>query len=402
MDRAATRKSTLVFCVNLAHVRELTNTFREFGIDARYVYSGTPVAERKALISSFKEGAFPVLVNCAILTEGTDIPNIDCVIIARPTRSRNVFAQMIGRGMRQSPGTGKENCRIIDFVDTTNRVAGVVSTPTLFGLDPSEVIDDETTEILEKRVADAIANADIDETAARRPDNFDKVPNPKSVTYTDYENPFSLVDQASGAPHIAKLSGNAWVGCGNDVYVLECLGKGYIRIEPVEANEESDAHFQAHFTPAVLHKGTAAAFKMSPFMRSRQVMTAMSLSDAVKGCDTYAETKVVFGRMALGLRRSAKWRKAPASESQKKFVARRRGISSDEMDESEHALDKLTKGLAANIITRLKHGAKKRYEKKTKDEKKAAQKSIKESRRKARETVEVGPLYSEELSPQEI
>jgi len=60
----ATRKSTLVFCVNLAHVRELTNTFREFGIDARYVYSGTPVAERKALISSFKEGAFPVLVNC--------------------------------------------------------------------------------------------------------------------------------------------------------------------------------------------------------------------------------------------------------------------------------------------------------------------------------------------------
>jgi ATP-dependent helicase IRC3 len=83
-------------------------------------------------------------------------------------------------------------------------------------------------------------------------------------------------------------------------------------------------------------------------------------------------------------------------------VARRRGISSDEVDESEHALDKLTKGLAANIITRLKHGAKKRYEKKTKDEKKAAQKSIKESRRKARETVEVGPLYSEELSPQEI
>jgi ATP-dependent helicase IRC3 len=58
------RKSTLVFCVNLAHVQELTNIFRGFGIDARYVYSRTPVAERKSLINSFKEGAFPVLVNC--------------------------------------------------------------------------------------------------------------------------------------------------------------------------------------------------------------------------------------------------------------------------------------------------------------------------------------------------
>lgn len=115
-----------MFCVNLAHVRELTTTFRAFGIDARYVYSGTPVLERKALVSSFKEGAFPVLINCgglyipsevklvlkvhtdsiAILTEGADIPNIDCVIVARPTRSRNVFAQMVSY----------DPCYIITFI----------------------------------------------------------------------------------------------------------------------------------------------------------------------------------------------------------------------------------------------------------------------------------------------
>jgi ATP-dependent helicase IRC3 len=63
---------------------------------------------------------------------------------------------------------------------------------------------------------------------------------------------------------------------------------------------ENEAHFQAYFTPAMLHKGTAAAFKMSPFMRSRKVLTAVNLSDAVRGCDTYAKTKVVFGPMALG------------------------------------------------------------------------------------------------------
>jgi ATP-dependent helicase IRC3 len=60
------------------------------------------------------------------------------------------------------------------------------------------------------------------------------VPDPKSITYIDYEHPFSLIHESSGAPHIAKMSSNAWVGCGGDVYILECLGKGHIRIESVE------------------------------------------------------------------------------------------------------------------------------------------------------------------------
>ena len=63
----AGRKSTLVFCVNLAHVRELTSTFRAAGVDARYVYAGTPAAERTALVSAFKAGAYPVLLNCGML-----------------------------------------------------------------------------------------------------------------------------------------------------------------------------------------------------------------------------------------------------------------------------------------------------------------------------------------------
>ncbi|KZP10559.1 P-loop containing nucleoside triphosphate hydrolase protein [Athelia psychrophila] len=386
LDRAETRKSTLVFCVNLAHVRDLTQTFRQFGIDARYVHSGTPVAERRTLISSFKEGAFPVLVNCAILTEGADIPNIDCVVVARPTRSRNVFAQMIGRGMRQSPGTGKQDCRIIDFVDSTNRVAGVVSTPTLFGLDPTEIIDDDTTALLEERAARA--NIDIGVNSFSGGAN---VPMPTSVTYTDYENPFSLVDESSGAPHVAKLSGNAWVGCGGDVYVLECMGKGHIRIEPAKADEEQEAHYEAHFTPATLDRATAAAFKMSPFLRSRKVLTAANLSDAVRGCDTYAKTKVIVGSMALGLLRSAKWRKGPASEGQKVLVAKRYGKMSEGPDGSQN-LVQLTKGQAGNIITRLKHGAKKRHDDKLKDAKKVTDMALKESLRRARETVQVGPL----------
>jgi hypothetical protein len=52
------------------------------------------------------------------------------------------FVFQIGRGMRLSPGTGKKDCRIIDFVDSLSRVEGVVSIPNLFGLDPAEIDPD--------------------------------------------------------------------------------------------------------------------------------------------------------------------------------------------------------------------------------------------------------------------
>lgn len=73
------------------------------------------------------------------------MPNIDCVMVARPTRSRNLFAQIIGRGMRLSPKTGKRDCRIIDFVDSLERVGNIVSAPELLGLEPDEVVEGEPT-----------------------------------------------------------------------------------------------------------------------------------------------------------------------------------------------------------------------------------------------------------------
>ena len=67
------RKSTLVFCVDLAHVAALTASFRAHGIDARFVTSDTQVKVRSERLASFKSGDYPVLLNCGIFTEGTDI-----------------------------------------------------------------------------------------------------------------------------------------------------------------------------------------------------------------------------------------------------------------------------------------------------------------------------------------
>lgn len=93
-----------------------------------------------------------------------------------------------------------------------------------------------STQDLEAR-ADAISG----DLSANTGDNRPNVPHPKSVTYIDYDNPFVLVNQNTGtsSPHIMRLSRNAWVDCGEGIHVLECLGKGHIRIEPVNGSEHS-------------------------------------------------------------------------------------------------------------------------------------------------------------------
>jgi type I site-specific restriction endonuclease len=70
--------------------------------------------DRAEILSDFSAGKFRLLSNVSILTEGWDEPGVDCVLVLRPTRSRSLFAQMIGRGMRLADG--KENCLFLDFL----------------------------------------------------------------------------------------------------------------------------------------------------------------------------------------------------------------------------------------------------------------------------------------------
>ncbi|KAH8100659.1 P-loop containing nucleoside triphosphate hydrolase protein [Cristinia sonorae] len=389
LDRASSRSSTVIFCVNLAHVRHLTEAFRAAGVDARYIYANTPAAARAELIADFKSMKFPVLLNCAVLTEGTDIPNIDCIVVARPTRSRNLFAQMIGRGMRQSPDTGKADCHVIDLVDSVNRVAGIVSTPSLFGLDPSELVDDVSLEELEKR-------SEITGTSSH--EERPNIPEPSTVTYIDHEDLSSLTQDTSGAPHIRSLSRNAWVGCGDDIYVLECMGKGHLRVEPFKLSEaekenvngDESPRYKGVYTPASLPMMTAMILKLSPFRRSERILTAATLSDALKGCDTYVN-KVVPSPLHLGVLRSAKWRQTEATENQKAWL-RKRLKTSLKLSGQIDPFRAMTKGQAADLITRLKHGALGRTQKKQKANERALALEAKEQRRKAREHVRVGPL----------
>ncbi|KAJ3551023.1 hypothetical protein NMY22_g50 [Coprinellus aureogranulatus] len=366
LDRAAAdRKSTLIFCVDIAHVEALTSAFRTIGVDARFVTGKTNVKARKELVAAFRAGEFPVLLNCAVLTEGADIPSIDCVIVARPTRSKNIFAQMIGRGMRLSPETGKEDCHIIDYVDTVNRVAGVMSVPTLLGLDPLKLnlegksLDElrEETEALQLRHSVGLQEEARSEDVAQ----------PREVTYEEHENLDSLYDALKEKEvKIRMISRFAWVTCKNNLHVLQSFNGVKVKISKTSDTENP---FIAKQYRWVYMKGVGKVERSFP------VLTAATLEDAVHGADTWIATKVPDAHGTLS--HSAQWRRHPASAAQIKqvmqiyhtqqpadvhaFLAAIGLILKEDRipsaDEIEERLKRMRKGQLVDAVTRLKHHA---------------------------------------------
>jgi ATP-dependent helicase IRC3 len=339
-NKAKGRKSTLIFCVDLSHVTNLTTKFREYGIDAQYVTGDTPSKIRSARIDSFRNGEFPVLLNCGVFTEGTDIPNIDCVLLARPTKSRNLLVQMIGRGMRLHKG--KENCHVIDFVAALS--TGVVSTPTLFGLDPSEIVEKaDTKSLTELKERKEIEKQRLQETAAMQHRTLSKKL-PGAVTFTDYDSVHDLIADTSGDQYIRQLSQYAWVGAGEGRFILTTNSGNYLIIEPSDTTE---GFFRAKF----YRKLPRAETIKSPYAAPRTVAEGESFEHVVHAADTFA--KDVFDYMWIA--KNMPWRKGAASQAQVDFLNKSRP-KEDQLKPSD-----LTKGKAGDMITRLKHGAKGRY-----------------------------------------
>ncbi|EGD83016.1 hypothetical protein PTSG_03652 [Salpingoeca rosetta] len=110
------RKSTLVFVSKIVHLENIQNVFRENGVDARQLTGQTRLDLRDRILSDFRARKFPVLINVGVLTEGTDLPCVDCIVIARRVGSHTLLAQMVGRGLRLYPD--KENCLILDCMKT--------------------------------------------------------------------------------------------------------------------------------------------------------------------------------------------------------------------------------------------------------------------------------------------
>jgi superfamily II DNA or RNA helicase len=111
MQRAGDRR-TVVYGVSIAHAVALAEAFRRVGIAAEHVDAKTPAPERAATFARFRAGTTQVLTNCFLAAYGFDLPELSCVVLARPTQSLMLYLQMLGRGLRIADG--KDDCVVLD------------------------------------------------------------------------------------------------------------------------------------------------------------------------------------------------------------------------------------------------------------------------------------------------
>lgn len=104
----------LVFTADVVQAVETAKALKEAGIRAAVVSGETPKPQRRAILRAFSRGEIDALCNCAVLTEGTDLPVCDGIVMARPFSSKPLYVQSVGRGLRLYPG--KADCLVLDLV----------------------------------------------------------------------------------------------------------------------------------------------------------------------------------------------------------------------------------------------------------------------------------------------
>jgi ATP-dependent helicase IRC3 len=204
-------RKALVFTPTVQLAYDMVKGFREAGITAEGLDGTTPQEERRDLLRRMHSGETKVVANCAVLTEGFDEPSIDCIIVARPTKSKPLYIQMVGRGTRTYPG--KSDCLILDVVGVTKRHS-IITASEIFDLD-----------LRSRSVKEAVAWQEQRERV--------------------------LTERASGVfggqlvAQEVQLFGSRpmkWTQTRQGAWVLG-LGNGFVRLTPVDV-DRWDVHFQ--------------------------------------------------------------------------------------------------------------------------------------------------------------
>lgn len=106
------RKQAIVFCINIKHSEAMAEAYNDAGVEAKAIHSNLSISERESILKDFKEGRIKILTNPDMLTTGFNHPPVDTIVLARATKSQNLYKQIVGRGLR--PHENKENAVILD------------------------------------------------------------------------------------------------------------------------------------------------------------------------------------------------------------------------------------------------------------------------------------------------
>lgn len=119
MQKYCMDKKTVVFLPLVKTSQKFRDLLNGYGFQAAEVNGDSQ--DRAEILRDFDSGKYNVLCNSMLLTEGWDCPSVDCIVVLRPTKVRSLYCQMVGRGTRLSPETGKDHLLLLDFLWHTER-----------------------------------------------------------------------------------------------------------------------------------------------------------------------------------------------------------------------------------------------------------------------------------------
>lgn len=281
--------ATLIFAASVRHAQAIAAAI---GRDAVVVTGETK--NRADIIRDFTARKIKCLVNVMVFTEGTDIPLIETLIIARPTQSDSLYTQMVGRGLRLHPD--KQRLNLIDCVGVTGS-RHLCSAPSLLGIS----LDDIPTKQRERIQGDLFDLPDLATEAADRPESW--IRNVKIVDLWAKSNSYNLHDVAwfkmpDGSLRLSKP-----------------------RMAITAPDELGNVMFDGREMPA--QEAYDAAYR---------ILTADN-----------ADSKQLWDKNAV-----KRWGSAPATEKQKNMITARCGKKYPDID-----VNSLTKGEAAMILNRI-------------------------------------------------
>ncbi|CCK69633.1 double-stranded DNA-dependent ATPase KNAG_0C05350 [Huiozyma naganishii CBS 8797] len=355
-------KSTLLFAIDKAHVQALYEKFKSYGVQAEYVTSDLKSDVRDRTIQRFRDRQSEVLINCGILTEGTDIPNIDCILLCRPTRSRPLLVQMIGRGLRLHHK--KSHCHIVDFVGAKS--VGVVSFPSLVGVpDYRGTLDEATMDDLakikeawdekerrmreqaqmeESRLSEERAQREamLRESQEKKIQYMQELVNSVDLTMVSYDSFEKFcddqiaLDSLSGDPassstrkmehNLLTQSNYLWLKFSDDGWAFSLMGYNHLRIyrekDPADKTKvvyklklyrEIPRHFRSSFD---------GKFNTTEVMKSERDLFKI-VGKAHSVIEELSRQKTATSKFGPpNVTKFAPWRRRPATERQKAYIGR--------------------------------------------------------------------------------
>jgi ATP-dependent helicase IRC3 len=289
-------RKALVFTPTVKTAYAMVDAFRAEGDCTVEGLDGTtPLEERRDMLQRFHRGETMVLSNCSVLTEGYDEPSVNAIFLCRPTRSKVLYAQLIGRGCRHFPG--KSDCLIVDTVGLTSR-HDLMTFAGLFDIEEKRLEDQTLREALDGREVELAQREAMREQEGR------------------------LVASVVDLFHQRQVH---WIDAGQQHFALSLGGGTMVFLRPMpELGEDRWAVVRKYQTEA----GQT---------RREDLKQGLNLGYAQGFAEDYARK---HGVKAL-VDRQARWRQDPPSEGQLR-VLRKVGIPIH---------DGLTKGEASDLIS---------------------------------------------------